>query len=286
MILRWVAPNGTTLTFSRDATDYKLTKNYSGLATIPVVHMTQTAPYQDGSTRINSQVTTRTITFEVMIMAPDLETLQSRIRALAVAFQPTGEGHLFYVNEAGEEYWISCIGTNTPTFSTTDRTLNYQRAFITLTAFNPFWYSGSPKTAYISSTGTAFFPFDVSSNFLGWNSSSVSVTNAGDLDTSAVISIVGECVNPKLTNVTTGEVIEVTIAMSAGESFVITTGFGNKTATYTKSDTSVLNGFPYLSSASVLWSLTPGETTISLTNTSFAAASYVRIEWYDRYIAV
>jgi len=286
MILKWIAPDGTELTFSRDATDYKLTKNYTGLATIPVRHMTQTAPYQDGTTRINSQLTTRAIGFEVMIMAPDLETLQARIRALAVAFTPTAEGHLYFTNEAGTEYWIAAMGNNTPSYSIGDRAREYQRAYIDLIAFDPFWYSGDKKIANISTAGTNFFPLDISGNFLGWSSSTTRAVNDGDLATPITLSVVGECVTPIITNTTTGEAITINLSMAAGDKFVITTGFGNKTATYYPAAGGSANGFPYIGSASVLWNLEPGDNVITLGGTSIATGTYVKLEWYDKYIAV
>lgn len=287
MILKWIAPDGTEITFSRDATDYKLLRNYSGLSEVPAIHQPVQAPYQDGQTLIDSALDIREINFEVMIQAADLTTLQTQIRALSSAFNPKrGRGILSYTNEAGEEYWCYCIGNKTPTLSTSDRGLTWQRAYIDLVAHDPYWYSGQPTIEYMSVITTDFFPFDISGNFLGWSSDTTTLTNEGDVVAPVTISIVGECVDPILTNVTTGEAISIDISMNADDRFVITTGFGNKTATYYPSGGSSENGFPYLISTSVLWSLALGDNVITLTNTSFAAASYVSIEWREKYVGV
>lgn len=286
MMLRWVPPTGDQIVFSKDATDYKWTKNYVGLSIIPVTHMTVTAPYQDGTTLINSHLDNRQIGFEVMIMAPDLITLQARVKALASSFKPNGLGYLYYTNEAGVEYRIACIGNNTPTLSTGDRSRNYQRAFIELIAFDPFWYSGSSHVIYLAPTIAAFFPFDISGNFLGWNSASTIAQNTGDSVTPVTITINGECIDPILTNEKTGEVITLDISMNAGDQFIITTGIGNKTATYIPSGGASENGFPYIVSTSVLWQLEPGDNMITLTDTSIAATAYVSIVWYDKFVAV
>lgn len=287
MILKWISPDGTEIEFSRDATDYKLQRNYSGLSDVPAIHQPTQAPYQDGQTLIDSVLDVREINFEIMIMAEDLETLQSQIRALSSAFNPKkGSGILSYTNEAGAEYWCYCIGNRTPKLSTSDRGLTWQRAYIDLIAHDPYWYSGTPNIKYLSSITTDFFPFDISGNFLGWNSSTEIVTNSGDVAAPVTISIAGECVDPILTNVTTGEAISIDLSMSAGDLFVITTGYGNKTAVYYPSGGTSENGFPYLLSTSVLWSLALGDNTITLTNTSIAEGTYVSIEWREKYVGV
>lgn len=287
MILKWISPDGTEITFSRDATDYKLQRNYSGLSNVPTIHQPTQAPYQDGQTLIDSVLDVREINFEVMVMAADLETLQTQIRALSAAFNPKkGTGILSYTNEAGTEYWCYCIGNRTPTLSTSDRGTTWQRAYIDLIAHDPYWYSGTPKIKYLAPIETDFFPFDISGNFLGWNSASTVMTNDGDVPAPVTISVVGECVDPILTNVTTGEAISIDLSMNAGDIFTITTGYGNKTATYYPSGGASENGFPYLISTSVLWNLALGDNTITLTDTSIASASYISVSWREKYVGV
>lgn len=286
MILTWVAPDNTTLVFSRDATDYKLTKNYTGLSSTPVYHSTTRAPYQHGATLINSTLQNRSIGFEIMIMAPDLETLQARIRALVSALNPTqGPGHLIFTNEAGVEYWVSAIGNGTPTLSTSDRAREYQRAYIDLVAFDPYWYSGAPKVGYLSPETSVFFPFSVPFT-IGRDSPNITCENAGDVTTPVTILIHGAFTTPVITNVTTGEAITVNITMAEGDTFVITTGFGNKTATYTPSGGTAVNGFAYIDATSVLWSLAKGTNTLSLSCAASGSGDYVRVEWNDRYVGV
>lgn len=286
MILRWVPPTGPEITFSRDSTSYKLQRNYSGFSNIPVEHMTVTSPFQDGATLLDSRLLPRDISFEVLVMAADLEALQVLIRALASSFNPAGgTGHLFYTDEAGNEFWISAIGNNTPK-PTNDKCDTNWRVYIDLVAFDPYWYSGTKKISYLSSLTTNFFPLTITTAFLGWNSSSKVLENLGDMETPVTITIAGECVNPVLTNVETGEVISIALSMAAGDRFVITTGFGNKTATYYPAAGGSENGMPYLAITSILWNLQPGENTITLTDTSIAAGTYVSIEWYDRYTVV
>lgn len=286
MHLKWISPDGTEITFSRDATDYKLTKNYSGFANIPVTHQTQAAPFQDGTTLIDSVLGVRQISFEIMIMAENLTTLQTRIRALSSAFNPKkGQGYLVYTNEAGTEYWITCIGNNTPSFSLRDRALEYQRAYIDLVAHDPYWYAGTKPPVYLAGTASAFFPFTFPFS-LGSNTDTAAVTNEGDVTAPVTISFVGEMVNPVLTNTATGESVSLNLSMAAGERFVITTHFGNKTAIYYRADGSSENGFPYLDTTSILWDLLIGENVITLTDTSIATGSYVTIEWRDRFVGV
>ncbi len=286
MILKWVAPDNTEIMFSRDATDYKLTKNYTGLSTTPVYHYTTRAPYQDGSTLANTTLQNRAIGFEIMIMAPDLETLQSRIRALVAALNPTqGPGHLIYTDEAGTEYWVTAIGNNTPTFSTVDRAREYQRAYIDLIAFDPYWYSGAPKVSFLSPETSVFFPFSVPFT-IGRDSPNATCENDGDVTTPVTILIHGSFTTPVITNTTTGEAITVNITMAEGDTFVITTGFGNKTATYTTAAGEVSNGFQYIDATSVLWSLAKGTNIISLSSAASGSGDYVRVEWNDRYVGV
>jgi len=75
MKLTYVSPDGTTIEFSRDAADYKLLKRYSGLFETPVSFSTDKSPYQHGETLLDTLMEPRDVSFDVLILALEGETV-------------------------------------------------------------------------------------------------------------------------------------------------------------------------------------------------------------------
>ena len=254
---------------------------------MPITHLTQTAPYQDGNTRTDSRMEPRVIAFDVMVTAPSLEDIQAAIKSLAALLNPLeGTGHLVFTYEDGSEYTIHAIGNNTPMVFPQVRGANHQLINLAFICHDPFWYGSPPHIAYLEASSNAFFPFDVSANWLGANGDTQTLNNAGNVDTPVTIVISGEIVNPCLWNKTTDQSLNITVTMTATETFTITTGFGNKTATLLHDDGSSENGFKYINPDSVFWQLTQGDNIVALSDDTIGAATFVSIEWEDRYSGI
>ena len=287
MKFTFVPASGSSIVFEKNAATYRLLKSYDGMSIELVTHLTQTAPYQQGQTRIDTRFEPREISFDIMIQAASLELLQAAVKDLAASLNPLlGTGHLLYEYEDGTTYTIHSIGNNTPTISPSNRGLTWQHAKIDLVCFDPFWYSSPPEIVYFEASGNAFFPLDISSNFLGANGATNTLTNTGDVETPVTILISGEITNPVLTNTTTDQSMNITLVMSAGDTFLITTAFGNKTATYTPSGGAAENGFKYFDADSVFWQLNPGDNVVTLSDLTIGSGCIVSIEWENRYSGV
>lgn len=93
------------------------------------------------------------------------------------------------------------------------------------------------------------------------------------------IRVVGPINNPKITNTTTGEYIEVATNLSSASTIL--------TIQYDKESVSVeVNGYSVLSSVtdgSEFFKLRPGGNQITLTGTSIGQDAYVEVNYYDTY---
>lgn len=288
----WISPTGQTTVFSRDAWDFKLLKYYDGLATSAVTHTSVRAPYQDGATLTTSRLEPRDISFDVLLQSETLPMQQKMVRELASAFNPlNGVGVLVYTQEDGTEYRLNCIGNNTPKLDPSDRSDVHQRLTIDLIAHDPFWYSNDQYRVTLKGTTNSFFPFgfdpSVSGGFsLGQNSDMSILKNIGFVSAPITIECYGEMTDPVITNNTTGEFIGIDLVMATGDTFVITTAMGNKTATYTASGATAVNGFRYLDPESTFWHLVPGDNEVLLDDASIGTDAEVRITWRDRFVGV
>jgi hypothetical protein len=163
--------------------------------------------------------------------------------------------------------------------------MEMQRATIDLLATDPFWKSGDAHTTTFTSTSTAFFPFEFPFT-LPQFSISGTLTNAGSIATPVEIWLIGDLKDVAITRTAGGvaQTLTCTKDMVATDQFKITTGFGNKTATFYATGVAGVNGFQWIDDDSVFFQLEPGENQISIAYTTFAAAASVTIAWYDRWI--
>jgi hypothetical protein len=294
LILSWTSPAGTEITFSRDSDTYKLLKNYNGLSTAPITHMTSTAPYQDGATRIDSKFEPRNVSFDVMVLAPTLEDLQWAIRILATSLNPlSGIGTLIYTQEDGSQFVLRCIGNNTPSVDPTQKSATHQLVTIDLIAFDPFWYSYPDTITYFGAGTPLTYPYAYPYAYPS-STASQTIQNAGNIAAGVTIVVTGEIVNPVITRTyvdeygdTISEALSFTLSMAAGEVLTITTGFGEKTITLLHDNgTYDANPFQYLGTGSVFWQFVPGDNLVSVTNTSIAAATITSIQTPSKFSGV
>jgi hypothetical protein len=293
--LQWIAPDGTTINFTTDgSSDYKFLKAYDGFSMIPTSHITIRSPYLDGSAVQDTRIEERNVSFRIMIVADDLPELESNILALTRSLNPKlGTGVLVFTQDGGSIYALACRGNNTPSLSTTSRGRTWQEASIDLIAFNPFWYDPDPTVATLA-TLTGGFTFPLTSPFtFGTASPAITLNNPGDVSTPVTIAFYGDITNPSISftaivgGVSVTKTITATLTMSAGDSFIITTGPGSPTVRYLHG-TSDDNGFEYISDASVLTlQIQPGDNVIDFSaSAAIGADAYCGISFYPQYSGV
>lgn len=145
----------------------------------------------------------------------------------------------------------------------------------------PIKSASTEGTAVEGGAGAAVFPFSFPVVF-GASTFSVtaSANNAGTLPVfPASLVIVGPVNVPRITNVTTGEYIEVDENLATG-SAVLTITYDKDTLTVELNGDSVLGS---VSSGSTFFKLQSGENQIELSGTSIGDDAYVEVNFYDGY---
>lgn len=152
---------------------------------------------------------------------------------------------------------------------------------------DPTIYGYPSKTASTQGTdvtiggGAAVFPFTFPVVF---GASTVSVTssavNSGTVSAYPLsITVVGPINNPKVTNTTTGEYIEVTENL-ANSSAILTITYDKDTLSVSLNGNSVLGS---VTDASTYFKLRPGTNQLTLTGTTIGSGAYVALNYYDSY---
>lgn len=296
MILTWNPPNhGVPIIFSRDAEDYRLLLNYSGLAPIPGEHVyAERAPGRHGRIRKYTTLTERAVSFDVMVLSTDLEDQQAKVQALAAAFNPIdGPGILHYEKEDGTVYYLNCIGApGNPAVSGTEKDAMYQEVTIMLVADeDPFWHSGSPSIVYLDPNPPDFFPFAFPFSLTS-TTSTKTCTNTGSIDAPIIVTFNGPMTNPKLTctrevaGATVTETLSATIEMVAGDVLVVNTDPDVMTAVYTPAVGEAENAHKYIDTTATFWRLGRGNNTVHLDPSASSSGASASVMWSDRYVGV
>ena len=132
---------------------------------------------------------------------------------------------------------------------------------------------------FTTATGTAVFSH-IFPLIFGASTSSVSADaiNNGDIPTYPIaINIYGPVNNPKITNSTTGEYIEVDVNL-ANSSNNLSIAYDKDTLIVTLDGVSVINN---VTAASTYWKLQPGSNNITLTGSSISNGSYATVSYYS-----
>jgi hypothetical protein len=108
---------------------------------------------------------------------------------------------------------------------------------------------------------------------------SSTATNNGDLPVYPTsITVYGPCVNPKVTNTTTGEFIELSgVTLTSGAN-VLRISYDKDTLSVTLDGVNVL---AYVTNASTYFKLRPGGNTMQLTGSSVSNGAYATVTYYD-----
>lgn len=132
---------------------------------------------------------------------------------------------------------------------------------------------------FSAATGSAGYPFGYP---IGYGSSTTTVSidanNVGDTPVYPVgISIFGPCTNPKVTNTTTGDYIQVNCSLASASNNLIIQ-YDRDTLLVELDGVSQLNN---VTSGSTYFKLPPGNNIISLTGSSISSGSYAIVSFYD-----
>ncbi|MFA7461885.1 MAG: phage tail domain-containing protein [Anaerovoracaceae bacterium] len=269
-------------------------RNITGLGGAPATIQLQKAPYQDGKTKRDALAEERYITFDLLITGitgdggnNGYEEILNARRTLANLFNPKlGDGILRWTqSETGKIYDIVATSDGGPEFVDDVNSRFAQRAVISLVAPDPYWYDPAVSHHTVAAfEGGWKFPWKFPLKF-GTIGRTLTITNEGDVNTPILLTITGMSNQPRVENLTTGEIIEVNRDIPAGSRIEISTKFGNKYVQLVDSEGNVENAFHWLVSGEdhSLFELVPGENVISYTAVAEDHNTVATIEFYHRY---
>jgi hypothetical protein len=257
-----------------------------GLGDVQADNQTQRAPFQDGTTYIDTVLSERFITLEIGIFANSTRELSNVRQQFSAVFNPKlGEGLLQYVYD-GEIKEIQAIPEHVPTYisGSGNRMGEFQKAMLTLKCPNPYWKS--PQVTE-EPTFEALFQFPFEGEFeIGVQRDERTILNDGDSPTPLEIEFYGLAVNPIITNKTTGEFIKVNRTIAEGEYMRIDTTKGRKRVEFISSSGTVTNVFNWIDLESTLFELVVGENVLEYSADNDIQGAIVNIRYNKLYNAV
>jgi hypothetical protein len=252
----------------------------SGRFMPPIEYVEQTVPFQPGSKLKQLNVKSREIDLPIEIMGISTSDLRAQTRNLLAVFNPLlGDGQLKCIAEDGSQRYINCRYSGGLDFAETG--LTWQRANVVFKAFDPYWYDNSSivQTFKINESPGLFFPIlplRLASSTVFAN---ITINNQGDVETYPEWIITGPGENIVISNLSTGETMNLTVTLDVGETITIDTSLYNKTVT--KSDGS--NLFYSLSDDSSLWALQQGNNSIQIEMANATSDSSIQLTYRNRY---
>jgi hypothetical protein len=283
--LTFVDPAGTEHVLTTDV-DVDVEFGVEGRFMPPVESVLERIPGQPGARRRQTQFGVREVVLPLEVFGGSEIGLRTRLRELVRAFDPTrGDGILRSTGPDGTVRQITCrYSTGMEVVEGLDLLGNVQRAALVFAAADPFWYDTGPVTSTFTTgaaanfLGDPFLPIKLASDtILGEQT----VINDGDVETWPIWTVAGPATSIVLENVTTGEVIDLPIVLTAGQSVVIDTRPFRKTV---RRDDGT-NLFGSLTTDSSLWSLGEGSTTIRAEVPGSTTDTFVTLVYARRWLA-
>ncbi len=214
------------------------------------------------------------------------EMYKNRFELIRCLTPKSTPGTLYYHND----YITAKIGAvpeSSPKF--TKRIKNYNGAEITFFCPSPYWESTEERRVKIAWIGNAFeFPIAIEPDMkFGVIQSKEAVNITSALNTSITITITAPATDPiKISNNTTGQIIELEHALTGAEKLIINTKRGGKSVTLVHNDGTREDAFHYITPDSELFELVPGKNEIEYVNWDENEPTRVEIGFCEMYMGV
>lgn len=267
-----------------------------GIGPVAVGAISRKSPGQVGVTAIDVLVPPRVIVLQSLIQAASLTDLWpvraalSRALvvepALASATDPYALGRLRIRDRVGSpDLEVGCIPQSVA-MPMPAGNVGIAVADVEFFAPQPWWESLYESQLVFSSTeGGLEWPVEWPLEF-ETNNVEQEAVNEGDVTAPVTMRLYGELTTPRMTNVTTGEAIEVTGPVAAGEYLEIITAFAGKRVELVAADGTRTNAMDRLNlDVADFWRLRPGSNTVrfeATVNTSGVAL----LLWRSRYSGI
>lgn len=263
-----------------------------GLGDVGANIQTQKSPYQDGTTLIDTTLDERFPVIELKITGRDSIELATNRRKLSSVFNPKlGEGTLKRIADDGT-HEIKVVAESVPFFpdGAGNRGSTYQKALINLRAPNPYWEDvQSTQNEMAVFVGMFEFPIEIDHELgmeFGEQGEKIIINNPSDAPAPVRIEFNGPALNPKVTNLTTGEYMLVNRMINAEQKLVLDTEFGNKRVEIHDENGMVENAFHWIDLGSTFWQLQQGDNEIQYEADVGMDTAKVLITHKNRYVGV
>lgn len=254
-----------------------LVTKVDGLGAVQNEIQRQRAPYQDGSTVVGSTLAERELTIEGVILDRDVDQYR---RQLVQAFNPKLLGTLRYERGTVRRE-TQCVPELAPAFPS-DFSKRYQVFSLTLLCPSPFWLDDyTVSEEIVTWIGGMTFPLVLPTSFAMKGPKVINIVNKGDVETPVRIEFRGPATNPRITNRSTGDSIQVNRQLLAGDVLVITTDFGNK-----RVEINGVNAFNWIDLDSVFWQLRVGDNVVEYSSDDPVEPAAVVITYRNRYVGI
>jgi hypothetical protein len=230
----------------------------------------------------------REILLEYLLSSTSIAGRDAFIQTLKTAFNPKdGLGLLTLGMDGSIDRSIWCVPLGEPEcLPAAGRRPFRQLVQVRLRAPWPHFFDPEINTVTLASfAGGLAFPWSTPWTF-GTASTTITITNAGNVATPVIVTFNGDITNPRIDNLTTGKYIKATMALAAGEALRINTAPGEHTVEYFHGGLNT-NGFQYLDSGSEFFWLEPGDNILSFSSSSaLGAGSSCNLEYFDQFVGV
>ncbi len=191
----------------------------------------QKAPYQDGTSYIDSLLEPRTITMKGVIQAPnDFSTINTHKELLSRRMSgKNGMGALYYYSENTSRK-IAAIPVNSPLYANKPSTIPNLPFMISFYCPDPYLLQVEENELFIETLSALLsFPVEFPSTGIAFSEYLVGepiyVYNLGHVPTPVDILFYGPAENPRIENQTTGEYIQINKTLVTDEEMRINTAF-------------------------------------------------------------
>jgi phage-related protein len=223
----------------------------------------------------------RKFTIEGMINADSNTDLETKRQALANALRIDNETFTMTVTTRGGVAVTSEVTLESIDLAHEKGQLSYGNFQIELVSEESFLQGGTENSATVPvfEAGGFAVPMEIPLDISAGGTGETVVNNAGTGNSSPVVKIVGPITNPSITNVTTGESLQVTYTLTSGSDY-IEIDMDNKTV--------YLNGTTNLfsSKSGSFWDLASGNNTLKLTASSYGDGAQATVTWFDSYLGL
>ena len=259
-----------------------------GFGLAPLHRITQRGPLQHGDSDIDFRLDPRIIQLPLVISASTLDAGYTARQALMTIFTPSNDGGTLRVTTDSYDRSIDVKVLGGLDFNVEPGAGYHIRTVAQLRAADPTWYDPTPvsggSTPTIAGTPTPVplvVPWTVGASTIN---STLNVNNTGTWISYPIITAVGPLTNLLVTNLTTGDKIEVSGSIPSGDTWTFDLRYGRKTVT----NQSGVNKISTITADSSLatFSIERGSNAISVAGSAATSVSSVSIVYYTRFVGV